>query len=316
MRPLISPLDAEAPETAETVHKQVGPLCAERIFTNPKFARELAKLALDLRAQFISGPRVARTLASHQRWLITQCGFALHLEYDPQDKNSGLTVGRLRDLVTASGAASRNTVLNHIEEMRSYRFVRDVAKPGAGRTRRRRMEATELAIEAMQAWFHYNIAMLDRLDDGNRVEQNRADPDIFRIAQPLTARACIADPVWLEPTPTIGLFQWTEGGALVMDELVARTGDAVPDDEGRYRVGTLNIRAMSDHFMMSHTHLQRLFRKAAEVGVVGWIGPRRKAELWLSADFLTEYRRWQSVKLGHLAAAFEQAVAERGLATG
>lgn len=315
MRPLISPQDAEAPESVVTVEAAIGPLCAERIFSNPLFAKELAQLALDLRAQFMSGPRVARTLASHQRWLITQCGFALHLEYDPDDKNSGLTVGRLRDLVTASGAASRNTVLNHIEEMRTYRFVRDVAKPGAGRTRRRRMEATELATEAMQAWFLHNIAILDRLDGGNRVAQHRADPHIFRRAQPLTARACITDPVWLEPTPAIGLFQWTEGGALVMDELVARTGEAVADDEGRHRVGTLNIRALSDHFMMSHTHLQRLFRKAAEVGVVGWIGPRRKAELWLSANFLTEYRRWQSVKLGHLAAAFEQAVEERRIAT-
>lgn len=310
MRPLQSPQDAEAPESVQAAAPHVGPLCAERIFTNPQFPKELAQLALDLRGQFMIGPRVARTLASHQRWLITQCGFALHLEYDPQDKNSGLTVGRLRDLVTSSGAASRNTVLNHIEEMRTYRFVRDVAKPGGGRTRRRRMEATEQAIEAMQAWFLHNIAMLDRLDGGNRVEQHRANPAIFRRAQPLTARACITDPVWLEPTPAIGLFQWTEGGALVMDELVARTGEAVADDEGRHRVGTLNIRALSDHFMMSHTHLQRLFRKAAEVGVVGWIGPRRKAELWLSADFLTEYRRWQSIKLGHLAAAFEQAVAD------
>lgn len=285
-----------------------SPLCAEVIMKNPRLQEGLTRLSMELRAVYLLNPRLGRTLASHQRWLLTQVAFALHLEYDPDDKTSGLTVGRLRELITAKAAASRNTVLNFVEEMRHYRYVRDVPVPSGARTRRRRMEVTELASEAMLAWFKSNLSVLDLLDGGNRLDMLARNPAIFRIAQPIAARACVADPLWLEPPAAVGLFQWTEGGALVMDELVTLCSKSDIDETGRFRVGAINIRMMADEFMMSHTHLQRLFRKAAEADVVGWTGTRRKADLWVCADFMSQYRQWQSVKLAHIERAFRQAL--------
>lgn len=283
-------------------------LTQAEIAAHPAILAALAQLAVGLRGVFGDNPRLGRTLASHQRWLMTQAAMALFLEYRPEERNSGLTVGRLRDIVTATSAASRNTVLNFMEEMRHYRFVRDVPAPASGRLRRRRVEVTEIADRAMRRWFEVNLMVLDGLDGGRRAELHAADPAIFERAQPVMARACLADPLWVDPPGHVGLFQWTEGGALVMDELVARATRYEPAEDGRQPVGQVNVRSMADEYLMSHTHLQRLFRKAAEVGVIGWSGQRRKADLWVSTAFLQDYARWQAAKLSHLDQAFQAAL--------
>ena len=295
-----------APAMADTLPRALLPA---DISSHPEILSALARLASGLRDVFGGNPRLGRTLASHQRWLMAQAAMALHLEYRPEDRTSGLTVGRLRDIVTATSAASRNTVLNFMEEMRHYRFVRDIPPPQSNRQRRRRVEVTEIADQAMRRWFEVNLMVLDYLDGGNRQKTHLDRPDIFERAQPAMARACLADPVWLEPPPHVGLFQWTEGGALVMDELVARSILHAPGEDGLQPVGQVNIRSMADEYLMSHTHLQRLFRKAAELGVIGWSGQRRKADLWVRQDFLEDYARWQAAKLSHLDRAWQAAVA-------
>ncbi|MBB4065687.1 hypothetical protein [Gellertiella hungarica] len=309
MQNLAVPTSSSSPPKEQASGEPSRPLAPEVIAAHPGLLQALAALAHGLRAVFGTNPRLGRTLASHQRWLLAQGAVALHLEYRPEDKNSGLTVGRLRDLITATSAASRNTVLNFMEEMRHYRYGRDVPPPDGTRSRRRRVEVTELAEEAMRRWFEVNLSVLDSIDGGTRHEICLSERGLFADAQPRMARACLSDTRWLEPPPNVGLFQWTEGGALVMDELVARCAAIEPDEDGRYSVGSINIRSMADEYMMSHTYLQRLFRKAAEAGIIGWSGQRRKADLWICKHFLLEYGAWQAVKLSHLDHAFHAAIA-------
>lgn len=285
------------------------PLSADEICAHPRLPVALAGLSAQLRQQYLQNPRLGRTLASHQRWLLSQATLALHFEYDSTDKASGLTVGRLRELITVTSAASRNTVLNFMEEMRHYRYVQDVPHPEGARSRRRRIVVTDIATQAIQSWLLANLAILDLLDGGSRAARLVEEPQLVSVIQPLAARACLADPRWVDPVDNVGLFQWTEGGALAMDELLIRCGQNPADEEGRHSVGPINIRLLADQFLMSHTHLQRLFRKAAEAGVVGWTGARRKADLWVAASFLAEYRAWQSIKLAHVDAAYHQAIA-------
>lgn len=305
----VAPNSAVDPAALMPPDISVQPLSAQEIHAHPRLPAALAGLSAQLRQQYLQNPRLGRTLASHQRWLLSQATLALHFEYDSADKTSGLTVGRLRELVTVTSAASRNTVLNFMEEMRHYRYVQDVPHPQGARSRRRRIVVTELATDAIHHWLLANLNILDMLDGGSRAQRLRDEPHLLHIVQPRAARACLADPRWVDPTDHVGLFQWTEGGALAMDELVIRCAQTTADEEGRHSVGPINIRLLADQFLMSHTHLQRLFRKAAEAGVVGWTGARRKADLWVAASFLAEYRAWQAIKLSHVDAAFHTATA-------
>lgn len=277
---------------------------SERLAAHPAFTSVLGHLARGLRSVHEETPRLARALASHQRWLLSQAAFALHLEYDPADPSSGLTTVRLKEMITGIGGASRNTVLNYLDEMVSYRFARYVDVPGR---RYRRLEITEITYAGMMRWFVANLAALDFLDGGSRVATMAAHPRLLRLAQPLAARTCLDNPVWCDPQPRIAAFLWTESGGLVMDELIARS-DPRKERDGRVEIGRIDARQMAEHFLMSRTHLQRLFKKAESLGCLGWTGSPRASAMWFSSDFLQEYAGWQAIKFAAIDQAFEKAL--------
>ncbi len=278
---------------------------AEQLARHPEFVSSLRFLAEALRNRYDSGPRIARLLASQQRWLLTQTAYALHLEYDPAMPGSGLTAVELRNLITQHRVASRNTVLTYIEELLTYRFL----VPAAGLVRRpRRYEPTEVSHAAMFSWFLANLAALDMLDDGSRAVTLAAHPGLFDLAQPRMARRCLEETAWREPPERVGMFLWTEAGGLVVDNLMSRL-DPGAEADGRIDLGRIDTRAIAAQFMMSRTHLQRLLRKAADHGCLGWYDEQKKTRLWMSRGFLDEYCGWQAVKFAAVDEGFEWAQA-------
>lgn len=276
---------------------------AEQLARHPEFVSSLRFLAEALRARYDSGPRLARLLSSHQRWLLTQTAYALHLDYDPAVPGSGLTAVKLRNLITQHRVASRNTVLTYIEELLTYRFL----APAAGPVRRpRRYEPTDVSRTAMFDWYLANLAALDLLDNGSRAVALATDPDLIDLAQPRMARHCLEATAWREPPERVGMFLWTEAGGLVVDNLVSRL-DPKAEADGRIDLGRIDTRAIAAQFMMSRTHLQRLLRKSADYGSLGWYDEPKKTRIWMSRDFLDEYCAWQAVKFAAVDEAFEWA---------
>lgn len=276
---------------------------AEQLAANPLFVEALQAFAMQLRGRYDEQPRLARFLASHQRWLLSQAAFALHLEYDPEEPNSGLTTTRLREIVTTGNAASRNTVLNFLDQLVSYRFVKIAGDPAR---RPRRFEAADVTTKAMFGWMVANLAALDGLDGGNRAKTLEEKPELFKLIQPQVARRSFDNVQWREPPPRVAMFLWTEAGGLVMDELIRRVRLSEEID-GRFDIGRIDARLMAEQFMMSRTHLQRLFRKAIDQNCLQWQDETKKNNLWFTADFLAEYCRWQAVKFAIVDQVFEEA---------
>lgn len=277
----------------------------EQLARHPEFVSSLRFLAEALRNRYDSGPRIARLLASQQRWLLTQMAYALHLEYDPAIPGSGLTAVELRNLITHYRVASRNTVLTYIEELLTYRFLVPAAGPVL---RPRRYEPAEISHAAMFSWFLANLAALDLLDNGSRAVTLATHPGLFDLAQPRMARRCLEETAWREPPERVGMFLWTEAGGLVVDNLMSRLDPGMEAD-GRIDLGRIDARAIAAQFMMSRTHLQRLLRKAADHGCIGWYDEPKKTRLWMSRDFLDEYCSWQAVKFAAVDEGFEWAQA-------
>lgn len=269
------------------------------------FREALRDYSVELQGEYDGNPRLARLLASHQRWLLSQSAFALHLEYDPAVPGSGLTTTRLREVITSVNAASRNTVLNFLDQLLTYRFIRVAGDPSR---RPRRFEATEISYNAMMRWTVANLAVLDRLDGGVRAPTLMAHPELFRLIQPHVARRSFEHEGWREPPPRVALFLWTEAGGLVMDELVRRIKATDPSAD-RYDIGRVDARSMAEHFMMSRTHLQRLLRRAVEEKSLQWQDPVKKTHLWFMADLLDEYCGWQAIKFAVVDEAYEKACA-------
>ncbi|MGO8044657.1 hypothetical protein ACC713_17280 [Rhizobium johnstonii] len=280
---------------------------AEQLVGNSSFLMSIRFLAGQMRGMFDAGPRLARLLASHQRWLLTQTAYALHLEYDPRDPTSGFTAVRLTGRITAHKVASRNTVLAFIEELYTYRFITHT--PGDERRRPRHFEPADVSHQGMFAWLFSNLGALDLLDGGQRAAFFRANPSLMRLIQPRIARHCLEDAAWREPPEQVALFLWTEAGGLVVDNFIARMAMESSEPK-RLSVGRVETRALAADFMMSRTHLQRLLAKAAQRGCVGWQDEPRKTHLWISRDFVEEYCAWQAVKFAYVDEAFEWAMAQ------
>ncbi|MBB3657290.1 hypothetical protein FHX15_002522 [Rhizobium sp. BK650] len=279
---------------------------AEQLAQNPSFVVSIRFLAGQMRGLFDAGPRLARLLASHQRWLLTQTAYALHLEYDPQDATSGFTAVRLTGKITAHKVASRNTVLAFIEELFTYRFITHT--PGDERRRPRHFEPAEVSHQAMFGWLHANLGALDLIDGGNRATFLQQNPLLFRQIQPRVAYNCLEDGNWREPPEQVALFLWTEAGGMVVDHFMSRL-DLEGADPLRLMIGKVETRTLAGDFMMSRTHLQRLLAKGAQRGCLGWYDEPKKSQLWLSRDFLKQYVGWQAVKFAYVDEAFEWAKA-------
>ncbi|WP_416065793.1 hypothetical protein ACK9YZ_04330 [Rhizobium sp. ZK1] len=280
---------------------------AEQLAQDPSFVVSIRFLAGQMRGMFDAGPRLARLLASHQRWLLTQTAYALHLEYDPQDVTSGFTAVRLTGKITAHKIASRNTVLAFIEELFTYRFITHT--PGDERRRPRHFEPAEVSHQAMFGWLLANLGALDLIDGGKRAAFLQENPLLFRRIQPRVAYNCLEDINWREPPEQVALFLWTEAGGMVIDHFMSRL-DLEGSDPARLAIGKVETRALAGDFMMSRTHLQRLLAKGAQRGCVGWYDEPKKSRLWLSRDFLREYVGWQAIKFAYVDEAFEWAKAQ------
>ncbi|CAN7646802.1 hypothetical protein LJR030_001877 [Rhizobium sp. LjRoot30] len=278
---------------------------SDELKRNPDFIRALIYLAVNLGDFHRENPRLCRTLVSHQRWLMGQAAYMLFLEADPAQPGTGLTSARLKDLILQTGCASRNTVLAFVEEMLSYRFVRYYPEDEGRRSRR--LEPTEVVRAGMFHWLLANLAALDQLDGGNRAQTMMMDRDLADPTHRRAVRMCLESQAWCEPPRRVAMFLWTEAGGLVMDELISRI-ELSKQIDGRMNIGRVDARALAEKFMMSRTHLQRLLKKAASDGCIGWYDAKRGGDMWFSSEFLTEYSAWQAIKFAAIDQAFKAAL--------
>ncbi|OCP10263.1 hypothetical protein BC374_18655 [Ensifer sp. LC13] len=268
------------------------------------FRAILQASARDLMTAYDSFPRVARLVASHQKWTLSQAIYALHLEREPGNPDTGITTARLLKFVHETGGASRNTAAAFIAELLTYKLLRD-AEGGRARKKVRPLEPTEISEGAMLRWFMSQMGTLDRFDGKGRVQRVEADPSLFQRAQPIAARLLLSDRRWSEPPDGVATFVWTECGGLLLDDLMSRPNGLDPV-EGKVWVEA-NLSDLAAHYMLSNTHIRRIFTRAQDAGLLGRPAEGPRGIFWLSERLIDEYCYWQAVKLAGLANGFEQA---------
>ncbi|NRP74112.1 hypothetical protein ILFOPFJJ_05033 [Ensifer psoraleae] len=291
----------------ESVEQKSPPgFTVEALLQNPEFRSVLQVGARNLIAVNDLFPRVARMVAAHQKWMLTHAAYALHLERDRNNPDSGVTAARLLKLMRDTGGASRNTATAFLAELVAYKMLRPT---NGGRTRRTRpLEPTEISQHAMQLWFKSQMTTLDLLDGGTRVERIEADMAIFERAQPLAARRLLADRKWTQPPQGVAVFVWSESGGILLDDLMARPSSLVPVD-GKVWIN-VNLATLAEHYLISNTHVRRLFSNAEKSGFIGRPDDGTRGRFWLSEQLIDEYVFWQAVKFEALASAFERAATE------
>ena len=291
-------------------HEGVAPVgalafTAEDFRNHPNFRAILQASARDLMSVFDVFPRVARLVASHQKWTLSQAVYTLHLERDPANPETGITTARLLKFMHEMGGASRNTAAAFIAELLTYKLLRDT-NGGRARKKVRPLEPTEISEGAMLRWFMSQMGTLDRFDGKGRLQRVEADRTIFERAQPIATRLLLADRRWNEPPEAVAAFVWTECGGLLLDDLMSRPQSLDPVDGKVWLEASLS--ELATHYMISNTHIRRIFTRAQDAGLIGRADEGQRGLFWLGERLLDEYCQWQSVKMAGLANGYEQAV--------
>lgn len=250
-------------------------------------------------------PRMARLVSSHRKWMLTHASYALHLERDPNDPGTGITAARLLRLMQETGGASRNTAAAFLAELVTYKLLLPAA--GGHSRRTRPLEPAEASERAMRLWFKSQMSTLDLLDGGSRARQVEADGSIFERAQPVAAKQLLSNPKWTEPPEGVGVFVWAESGGVILDDLMTRPASLAPTSDKVWI--EVNLADLAEHYLVSNTHVRRLFARAQAADLIGKGQDGRRGHFWLSARLIDEYASWQAIKLEALASAFDQAVA-------
>lgn len=283
------------------------PLDGAYLARHPRCLAAEALIASRLIGLQQKSPRLTRLKSNHRKWLITHSLFALSSQRNPADPLSGLTATRLIETVMRIGAASRNTASAFLQELLTYRFLREV--PEVPDRRVRVLETTDISNFGMQTWFMAHMAALDLIDGGSREATAEAHPALFRLAHMHSTRNLVDDPDWRNPPESVSSFAWSDAGGMILHDIVTRLQEATPED-GRFLLGPLALSDLAERYSISVSNAKRMFSKAEKDGSVGWTAPRRRGSFWLSQAFVDDYLRWESVKLAALDAAFHAACAE------
>ena len=282
---------------------------AEELVLNSGFFAAMRENARRMMAMFAENPRMNSIFASQQRWLMAQLGLSLHYGRDPHGLDKGLYTGRFVAMAVEHGIASRNTASAFIQEMLAYRFVRHSDHPPDQRMRP--LEPTEVAVQSVVKWLYAHLAILDMLDGGERAVALATEPALFARLQPAIARAILENHRLRNPGKTFDLFTWANSGGVVMDCFIAMIGTYDPE-AAKIPIGPVSPAEISRRYRISKTHLKRLTTRAAELGSLGFEPGKTmsgRPTLWLSQDFVREYRTYQAEKFAIIDAAFHRETA-------
>lgn len=290
-------------------------LKVDDLLQDSAFPAALQALSGHLVAVFRQNPRLTLIFSSHQRWMMAQCGFALSCERDPADPTSGLYAAKFIEKLIRHDVASRNTAAAFLKEMLAYRFIQPVADAPDRRTRP--LEPSPVSVSGMMTWLKAHSGFLDELHGGNRLALLELHPELLRLAQPRIAHGVLTSAVIRDPGETFRLFGWANSGSLVMDWFI--TNMALDREEaGRIPIPNVTLSEISSLFLISKTHLKRLFHQAEKTGGIGYAVRFNKTELWISRKFFDEFRLYQAEKFAlvdsAMGTAFEQAGLDPNLA--
>ncbi|WP_141683710.1 hypothetical protein [Rhizobium sp. AC27/96] len=267
-------------------------LTAKELGRNEHFLSAILQNAHELMAIYSENPRIASIMAAQQRWLLAHAGFSLSLGY-PDEPIPGLYSSRFIDFAVKHGLASRNTAAAFLKEMQAYKFIQPV--PRSSDRRITLFEPSALTREYMARWLHTHLIVLDTLDGGERMAKVAIDPDVIWRMHPIIAKRIMDSDILRNPGVTFSLFNWATSGGAVMDYLISRIS-SIDFGADKVLIGPLSMKVMQSQFMISRTHLKRLFKRAAEFGSVGWVGAPGKSGFWLSHTFVSEYWNYQAEK--------------------
>jgi DNA-binding transcriptional ArsR family regulator len=235
----------------------------EEILGNPRFP-DARKLYLDrFLGVYGHDPFLVRLLIETGRFLVYHLAVVLDAGQDPDRRETGFTVGRLKQQIAASGLGASARQVDHlVARLREVGFL-DVVPSDKDR-RLRILKPTEKMLEHDRDWLAAHYAPLTLL-----CPQNDYGPVMRRdpAFQVLHRRAAMA--FWplgmklLASVPDMMLFFYRAGGHMVLAALLQ---SALADPDRPHTA--VPYADIGDRFGVSRTHVRQLLVAAQDAGLV------------------------------------------------
>jgi hypothetical protein len=273
---------------------------------NPTYLSILRDAAHKLLAMHDVAPRVVRYVASMQKWLITQAIVVIHYESTRGGSHPSLTAKSLIDFFAEQPLFSKNTLSAHLAEMRAYGLLVDQ------QTRDKRAKPLRLSDYAetmINQWLVSHLEALDQLDGVDRIARTACKAEALSRIHPVAVRRLIFDPRWAHPPENVDIFVRTESGSNILHDLICRL--PLNPEKGNQPISLGSVRAseVSTRHTLSRGHVQRVFARAKDKGLLIWSLPGNRGELSVSQDLVRDYAEWQAIKFRAIAQAFDEVFA-------
>ncbi len=270
----------------------------------PNFWAGLSCAAQDLLSVHSAHPAQVHYLACIRRWILIQMAIALHFEHQIDQTRPQLSPKTLLGAIDGTGIACRNTVQAFLREMVRVQLT---DQPSRETIRQRSPRVSEKCERLMLVYLGINLHALDLIDHGSRSATLARSPGLLAYLQPNFARRTCLSRAWYDPPTEVRCFTHCTSGSSILHSLVLATQDRRPDGDGRIWIGTVSAADLSQRYKVSAAHVARMLNSAGSLGAIGWTGPGRRGNGWLSTRLTGSYLLWQAEKLAALSIAFQEA---------
>jgi hypothetical protein len=262
------------------------------------------------RPTFLAGARAHEGVAKHlftdnlilnkvvlEAWRFQMIALTLYLHeaYDPADPRTGLTVTNLTRLCQQLDLASSGRVFAFLNLMKLGGYL--TSQRSAEDSRVVHLQPTAKFMTTVEEWTEGIFIAIDAAaPEGRLVERRAARFSLGTQMRTNGARGLIEGWKPLDPFPEVALFAGTDGGWMLIEQIVA---PALRHAEGlRAEPVSINLRKFAGEVGGSRSNLNRLLNKAYEQGLLD-VPPRGGAEIVLSSRMLCAFLAFIASYLSH-----------------
>lgn len=279
----------------------------ETMIQKDSFAAALRLLAGSFIALYEGSPEMTALFATRQGRLLCHALLALYFQKstacETGEDELALTREDFGHLALRHGLASHSVAYVFFKEALKRGLTRPASPSHDGRIAG--VAPSPPALAMLVQWYDVHFQALDLLDEGFRASRFMARSEIMLPhIHPRVSQAFLSHPEVRCPGPLSIIFNWFDGGGLLMDRLIAGIDWERPPEHGRRVTDVQTVTQLAAALSLSRIHVGRKLAAAELIGGIGWSGRRGRSALWISQGFYEEYARTQARKLLILDEAF------------
>lgn len=254
-------IEAGGPDAAQLMG-QTPYFSLEEIMAHPRL-EAARRVFLDGLLKLHDGNQQGKELISDaSRFLVFHNLILLHAAYDPGQRETWPTIGRIKGILNLYGISSDRAVDSLLSRMRDLGFLGTVPSEMDGRVRL--LRPTEHALAYDRDWLVAHYAPLACLYPGHDYSRILGRDPVFQLRQRRASSAFLPLSAVLLQTQPVFLFFFAHAGGVMIEAAILQA--AMESEDGNR--ANISFAAMARRFGLGRTHVRDVLQKAEAMGLV------------------------------------------------